>query len=537
MNRAAHVNRLQQQGEFDLLVIGGGATGCGIALDAASRGLDVALVEKNDFAEGTSGRSTKLLHGGVRYLELAVKHLDREQYNLVRDGLRERGLLLHNAPHLTRRLPLLIPLYSWWQLPYIYSGLRFYDFLAGKRGIGRSRLLGRKAVLSRLPGLKAAGLKGGVLYFDGQFNDARTVLALAMTAAEQGAALANHVEVKGLLKERQRIVGAELIDHLSGVSWELRARGVINASGPFSDSVRQLDDPCASPLLQISSGIHLVLPKQFLPVETGMVIPRTDDGRILFVLPWEGHALVGTTDEVAAVCDHPRVTAEEISYLLRHLNKYLDVQVREEDILAAWSGLRPLARAEATENTSRLVRDHFIHLSRSGLLTVSGGKWTTYRRMAEDAVDQAVQSFSLSAHYGCRTCDLPLSGGGNYLKDGAQVLVGNYGLTPETARHLHCAYGDRAVAVADLAHNTGNRLLVAGHPYLEAEISYAAHYEAVGRAIDVLARRLPLALLDREAALSVLPRVIELLATELSWTDVRGEEELQLARKRILEGI
>jgi glycerol-3-phosphate dehydrogenase len=537
VNRVSHLAKLQQDQLFDLLVIGGGATGCGIALDAASRGLRVALVEKNDFAEGTSSRSTKLLHGGVRYLEMAVKHLDRVQYNLVRDGLRERGLLLKNAPHLTNRIPLVTPLYSWWKIPYIFAGLKLYDLLAGKAGIGHSRLLGHKEALARFPMLKAKGLKAGVLYFDGQFNDARTALALAMTAGEQGATVVSHVEARSLLKDGGGIVGAELVDRLNGLSWALRAHGVVNATGPFTDQLRRLDDPAVAPLLKVSSGIHLVLDKRFVPAGAGMMIPETEDGRVLFVLPWEGHALVGTTDEAAEVADHPRARAEEIAYLLRHLRHYFDIQVRESDIKAVWSGLRPLVVDAGSSNTARLARDHFIQVSPSGLLTITGGKWTTYREMAEDVVDQAILNFLLKPQRECRTRVIPLVGSAGYVEGGERSLAQDYSLSPQTAWHLHRAYGDRAAAVADLAGAQGNRLLVYGHPYLEAEVIYAARHEAVGRAIDVLARRIPLALLDRVAALTALPRVIELLAPELFWDEGRCFEEQHLAEERLAEAI
>ena len=537
MNRTSQLEQLRQDQLFDLLVIGGGATGCGVALDAASRGLRVALVEQNDFAEGTSSRSTKLLHGGVRYLELAIKNLDRVQYNLVRDGLRERGLLLKNAPHLAHRLPLVTPLYSWWQIPYIFAGLKLYDLLAGKAGIGHSRLLSRKQALARFPMLKAQGLKAGVLYYDGQFNDARTALALAMTAAEQGATVVSHVEVRGLRKQNGQLCGAELLDRLSGAGWSIRARGVINATGPFADQLRKLDDPAARPLLKVSSGIHIVLDQRFAPPDTGLMIPSTEDGRVLFVLPWEGHALVGTTDESAEVSEHPRPQPEEIAYLLRHLGKYFDIRVNAADVKAVWSGLRPLVLAADTGNTARLARDHFLQASPSGLLTITGGKWTTYREMAEDAVDLAVDHFALSPRRNCQTAAIVLAGGANYDCAGARILAEGFALPPQTAAHLHCAYGDRAAAVAELAQSSGKRLLSDGHPYLEAEVIYAARHEAVGRAIDVLARRLPLALLDCQAALAVLPRVIELLAPELGWEEQRCREENKLARQRLIEAL
>ncbi len=537
MERAAQLDKLRRGQVFDLLVIGGGATGCGIALDAASRGLNVALVEQNDFAEGTSSRSTKLVHGGVRYLEMAVKHLDRVQYRLVRDGLRERALLLKNAPHLCHRLPLVTPLYSWLEIPYVFAGLKLYDLLAGSAGIGHSRLLGRREALQRFPMLKAQGLKAGVLYYDGQFNDARTALALALTASEQGATLVNHLEVTGLKKEQGRICGVELQDRLDGECFTVAAQGVINATGPFADQVRRLDDPAAQPLLKVSSGIHIVLDQRFAPPDTGLMIPATEDGRVLFVLPWEGHALVGTTDETAEIDEHPRPRAEEIAYLLRHVQKYFDLQVGEQDIKAVWSGLRPLVFAADAGNTARLARDHFIQASPSGLLTITGGKWTTYREMAEDTVNQAIKAYSLALSGPCRTADLPLAGAAGFDPAGAASLADRYGLPPASAEHLHRAYGGRAPRVAELARADGYARLAAGHPYLEAEVLYAVRHEAALRAADVLARRLPLGLLDRAAALAALPRVIDLMAVELGWDAGRLGQERQLAEQRLGEAL
>ncbi|MDT8396154.1 MAG: FAD-dependent oxidoreductase [bacterium] len=275
-----------------MVVIGGGATGCGVALDAASRGLKVALVEKNDFSEGTSSRSTKLLHGGVRYLEMAVKHLDKSQYHLVTDALAERGILLRLAPHLCNRLPLVTPLYKWMEIPYILAGLKLYDLLSGSASIGHSRLLSRSDAIGRFPMLHREGLKAGVLYYDGQFNDARMALCIALTAAQQGAVIANHVRVTDLIKEDGKVTGVKVSDSVSGESWEVRSRVVANATGPFADKVRLMDDPASRPMLKASSGIHIVLDKRFAPPDTGLLIPKTEDGRVLFVLPWEGHALI-----------------------------------------------------------------------------------------------------------------------------------------------------------------------------------------------------------------------------------------------------
>ncbi len=537
MYREEIIAGLKQQEPFDLLIIGGGGTGCGIALDAATRGLKVALVEKNDFSEGTSSRSTKLVHGGVRYLEMAIKKLDRNQYALVKDGLYERGVLLKNAPHLSHRLPLVTPLYHWMEVPYIFAGLKFYDILSGKMGIGHSRLVGRKEALERFPMLRSEGLKAGVLYYDGQFNDARMAVTLAITAAENGAMMANHLEAIHLLKQNGKVGGALVRDNLTGETFEVRARGVINAGGPFADRIRRLDDETVEPILKVSSGIHIVLDKKFAPPATGLMIPKTEDGRVLFILPWEGHALIGTTDEPAELTDHPKAEEKDIAYLLRHIRRYFDLEITENDIQSVWSGLRPLVFDPKAADTARLARDHVISESPSGLLTITGGKWTTYRKMAEDAVDQAVQNFALTPQKGCISDRVPLVGGANYQEGGDRVLVRENNLDPDIAGHLNRSYGDRAQKVVQLAEVGFAARLHPDHPYIEAEVIYGVRHEMAQRAIDLLTRRLPLALLDRAAARSAVDRTIEIMADELGWDIERRADEEKLAEKRLGEAL
>ncbi len=540
MDRAAALQTLQSGQTFDLLIIGGGATGCGVALDAISRGLSVALIERNDFAEGTSSRSTKLVHGGVRYLELAIRHLDRVQYNLVKDGLHERGLFLKNAPHLADRLPLITPLYRWMDIPYVYAGLKLYDLLAGKLGLGPSRLLSRKEALRRFPMLKDDGLKAGVLYYDGQFNDARMAVTLAMTAAEQGAAIATRVEAVGLNIDKNRLCGAMVEDRETGARWEIKARGVINACGPFSDSVRRMADPQAGSILTASSGIHIVLDKRFAPADSGLLIPKTEDGRVLFVLPWQGHALIGTTDEPAEIEAHPRPKAEEVAYLLRHVRQYFNLDVSESDILSVWSGLRPLVSDPKAADTAHLARDHVIEMGSTGLLTICGGKWTTYRKMAEHAVDHAVGVFALTPRSGCRTVDLPLVGAAGFDRaKGIDALIREFSLDRDVAHHLHHAYGDRAPRVLRYAAASGQGAvrLHPAHPYLEAEVIYATRHEAARSAMDVLARRLSLALVDRAAARDCSARVIALMAPELGWDDSRRQAEAAQVEERLTQAI
>lgn len=538
VSREQHLEKLKAGHTFDLLIIGGGATGCGVALDAATRGLKVALVEKNDFSEGTSSRSTKLVHGGVRYLEAAVKKLDRVQYHLVRDGLKERYRLLKNAPHLSNRLALVTPLYRWIDVPYVFIGLKLYDLLSGKRHIGHSQLLSRKEALRRFPMLKAEGLKAGVLYYDGQFHDARMALSLALTAQHHGATISNHVAVTGLIKRDDKICGAEVTDSLTGESWTIHARGVINATGPFADRIRQMDNPAASEIIYTSTGIHIVLDKRFTLPDTGLMIPETEDGRVLFVLPWEDHALIGTTDEPAAITEHPKPLDSEIEYLLRHVSRYFNLKVERSDIKAAWSGLRPLVKDPEAVNTASLARDHVIELSADGLLTIAGGKWTTYREMAMDAVDQALNCFLIEApNPDCQTRHLTVLGGANYNEEGDQFLIEKYGFAADVAAYLHRTYGDQAELVARLNTPQDGIRLVDGHPILEAEVIYAVRYEMAERVIDVLARRTPLALIDNAAARSAVPRVLEIMAEELGWDQRRCAEETQLAVQRLSEGL
>jgi glycerol-3-phosphate dehydrogenase len=538
MPRYQHLQKLKDGDTFDLLVIGGGATGCGVALDATTRGLKVALVEKNDFSEGTSSRSTKLVHGGVRYLEMAVKKLDRVQYNLVKDGLRERGILLKNAQHLSNRLPLITPLYKWLDVPYVFSGLKLYDLLSGKQNIGHSRLLSRKEAIRRFPKLKAEGLKAGVLYYDGQFHDSRMALSLALTAEQYGATIANHVAVSGLCKEEGKIVGAKLTDSLTGESWQLKAKGVINATGPFVDQVRRMDNPTAAKILSASTGIHIVLEKRFAPPDTGLMIPETEDGRVLFILPWENHALVGTTDEPSEITEHPKPLETEIDYLLRHVAHYFNLKVKKSDIKAVWSGLRPLVSDPNATDTAKLARDHVIEDSTSGLLTIAGGKWTTYRKMALDTVNHALKRFNLSAPKPtCQTEQLPILGSANYVHKGDLELSKKYGFDADVASYLNRTYGDQADQVAKLTNGGAGIRLVKNHPVLEVEVLYAVRYEFAERVIDVLARRMPLALLDNEAAKLAAPRVLKIMAKELGWDQQRCKEESLLAEKRLTEAL
>ena len=514
------------QDTFDLLVVGGGASGAGVALEAALRGLKVALVERHDYSEGTSSRSTKLLHGGVRYLELAVKQLDRVQLNLVRDALHERATLLRLAPHLSRPLWLLTPLYRPWEIPYYGIGLKLYDLLAGSSRLEAALIFSPQSALQHFPGLKGDGLRGAVAYQDGQFDDARFNLALVQTALEAGATLLNYCEVTALLKSGGKLAGAVVRNGLTGEEAEVSARAVVNATGPFGDALRLLDDPQAEPILRASSGAHLVLDARYSPPDTGLLIPRTEDGRVLFVLPWQGMTLVGTTDDPAQPVDHPGVSEQEITYMLRQLQPYLGTIPRSE-VRAVWSGLRPLiARPQA--DTARLARDHLIQQSASGLLTLTGGKWTTYRKMALDLVNYAVQQFGLKA--GESRSETQLLVGAQQYRPGGQVdRAQRFSLTPQTAHTLYHTYGDRADQVAAL----GTQPLVEGWPMVQGQVTYAARHEQAQTPMDVLARRTRLAFLNQQAAGLALPQVGQLLAQELGWDAAETDRQISLARQML----
>ena len=529
MNREEHVARLKGE-SYDILVIGGGATGTGVALDAAARGLKTALVERSDFAAGTSSRSTKLIHGGVRYLEKAVKHLDRTQFNLVRDALKERAVLIKIAPHLAKPIPLVTPLYNILEVPYFMTGLKMYDWLAGKTNLHPSKFVDAKEALNRFPMLKEEGLRGGVVYYDGQFDDARMNVSLALTAAEQGAALANHVEVTHLVKTDGKVTGAGVQDTLSEDSWEISAKVVVNATGPFTDVIRHMDDPNAKKMLTASSGAHIILDERFSPPETGLLIPETEDGRVLFLLPWLGHTLVGTTDDPAEIQENPRAQEEEIEYILRHVRKYFSIPVDRDDVMAAWSGLRPLVSDPDASDTAGLSRDHVINISDGGLLTIAGGKWTTYRKMALDTVNEARKLGDLGGSPEPQTENLKLVGGENYSPNGTADLQDKHGFDLDVASYLNRAYGDRADRVATIASEGYGERLAPNHAYLEAEVLYGARLEAARSTVDILARRTRLGFLDKEATLAAIERVSELLAQELSWDSEKTMLDREEAR-------
>jgi len=504
--------------DFDIVVIGGGATGCGIALDAASRGLKTLLLEKDDFASGTSSKSTKLLHGGVRYLESALKRLDRTQYRLVRTSLIERHRLLRNAPHLSRSISLVTPIYRWSQLPYIFAGLTLYDKLAGRRNIKSSRLLSSKESLELFGALKPQGLKAGVLYHDGQFNDFRMNITVAKTAELFGAKTLNYCVAEAFVKEGGRIRAVVYRNRLTGATETVGCKTVINAAGPFVDEVRKLDDQHSRRLLELSAGTHIALKSGTIDARVGMLIPKTDDGRVLFVLPWEGAHIVGTTDEPVESPDAPAPRASHVEYLLSHINRYLSKKLDKDDIGSCWSGVRPLIRSADADSTSMLPREHMIEISPSGLVTIAGGKWTTFLRMARDAVDSALKHGNIVSKRDCITDRIVFFGSHNYSERFVRRFRSSHYLDDDILAHLVSSYGTAAVRILELAarKSLGDRILP-GFPYIAAEVNYAARYEFVKTPADFVARRVALAQTDSKAAIRAVHVVGEILDDTLGW--------------------
>lgn len=542
-SRAAQLEKMKTE-EFDLVVVGGGATGSGIALDAVTRGLKVALVERDDFSCGTSSRSTKLIHGGVRYLEKAVWNLDYNQYELVKEALHERKVFLDIAPHLTFALPIMIPVYTWWQLPYFWMGVKAYDLLAGRQNLESSYMLSRSRALDAFPMLSDDKLKGAIVYYDGSQNDSRMNVSLIMTAVERGATILNHCEVTELTKGADGQLNGVVAKDTDGNagSFNIKAKSVVNATGPFTDSLRKMDDKDTKEICAPSSGVHIILPGYYSPKKMGLLDPATSDGRVIFFLPWQGNTLAGTTDQPTKITANPIPSEEDIDFILNEVRHYVEgkVDVRREDVLAAWSGIRPLVRDPHAKNTESLVRNHLITYSESGLVTIAGGKWTTYRQMAEETVDACIAKFGLKPEISAKavTRDVKLIGANNWSPLTYIDLIQQENLDPEVAKHLSENYGSRAFTVASLAEmptpepgvipqstlTKGKRILYP-YPYLDAECKYSMKYEYATTAIDFLARRTRLAFLNAAAAYEALPEVIEIMAKELKWDEARKESE------------
>ena len=493
MNRERMIEQLGATQEFDICIIGGGATGLGIAVDAASRGCKTVLLEKYDFAKGTSSRSTKLVHGGVRYLQ-------QGNIKLVMEALKERGLLKKNAPHIVKNQSFVIPNYKWWENPFYGVGLKVYDWMAGSLGLGPSQLLNKEETLTLAPNLDQDGLRGGVLYHDGQFDDARLAIHLAMTAADHGAVIINYMSVEGLMKENGKVCGVIATDSFENKAYEIKAKAVINATGIFSDSIAKMDDKNAEPLISHSQGIHLVFDKEFLLSDTAIMIPRTDDGRVLFAVPWHNKIIVGTTDTpVSSANEEPIAMKEEIEFVMQHIHRYLKKDPSYKDIRSVFAGLRPLVKS-SSKITSVISRDHHIAVSDSELISITGGKWTTYRKMAEDVMEIAIHKAGMSEKE-CVTKSLRIHG---YKETNNYVAPLYY-------------YGTDEDAIKDLnkKDNSLAELIHPSLPYIKAEIVWSIQNEMCMTVEDALSRRTRALLLDAKAAIESAPPVAAMMASEL----------------------
>ncbi len=501
--RAAEAGREHM---WDMIVIGGGATGVGIAVDAASRDYSVLLLEQSDFGKGTSSRSTKLVHGGVRYLK-------QGNVSLVREALEERAILLRNAPHVAHDLQFIIPCPSLWQAFFYGTGLKLYDWLAGRHNLGKSRQLSRTQVLAHIPTLDSKMGSRGVLYHDGQFDDARLLVNLAQTAVRHGGCLINYAKVTGLVKDDARVAGVHWQDLETGREVTSRARVVINATGPFCDDIRRMNDSAVKPLVAASQGVHVVLPKHFLPGRTAMMVPKTSDGRVVFLIPWHDAVVLGTTDTAIEHAElEPRAQSAEIDFLLETVAGYLPQAPKRSDILSVFTGIRPLVQASPGANTASLSRDHTIEASANGLLTITGGKWTTYRRMAEDCVNRAAEVAQLSKR-SCRTRELAIAGSpaGQALRDASSSV-----------------YGCDAVALKALGNSIsgGNEPLDGRLSITPAQVLWSVRHEMARTVEDVLARRTRSLFLNAQAAIEVAPRVAAWMAEELGRDQAWQTEQL-----------
>ncbi len=481
MNRSSILESISGgQQKWDIIVVGGGATGLGCALDASTRGYKTLLLEKHDFSKGTSSRSTKLVHGGVRYLK-------QGNLSLVFGALRERGLMQQNAPHVVTRQSFIVPGYSQWDKIFYGTGLKLYDMLAGRLSFGRSRVLSKDETVKAIPTIKTDQLKGGVEYYDGQFDDARLSVDLMKTIFDHEGTALNYMTVDGLSKSNGQIDGVHATDVESNNSYHFKSSCVINATGVFSDSLRKMDHADQESIIQPSQGVHIVLDKSFLPGSSAMMIPKTADGRVLFAVPWKNRIVVGTTDTpVQEANAEPRATENELEFLLTHTAKYLNKAPEPNDIKSVFTGLRPLVRSGNKSSTKSISRDHTILKDPSGLITITGGKWTTYRKMAEETVDLAAESAGLPA-VPCKTKELPISGADSSRQNEAPASQ-----DPDLLTRIHPEL-----------------------PCSRADIHRAVRHEMAQTVEDVLSRRTRSLLIDAKASLEIAEPVAKEMATEL----------------------
>ncbi len=504
MNRSEQLKALENEILWDIIVIGGGATGVGTALDAAARGYKTLLIEGHDFAKGTSSRSTKLVHGGVRYLQ-------QGNIKLVREALRERGYLLKNAPHLTSIQTFIVPVFSWWEKVFYGLGLKIYDLLSGKLSLGDTQILSKKETIAHLPTINTNRLAGGILYFDGQFNDSQLAIEIAATAIKKGATILNYCMATGFTKTNGKITGVECVDILSAKKYALQTKVVINATGVFTNEVVQMDDQLQHDLVSPSQGIHLVVDARFFPTVDAMMIPKTDDGRVLFAVPWHDKIVLGTTDTpIETTSFEPLPLEEEIEFIIKHFNKYSNASITRAHVNSVYVGLRPLVKQKVKGSTALISREHHLSISPSNLITITGGKWTTYRKMAADAIDNAAFVGKLNKEK-CSTASIEI--GDELEKENRMIAILKTDLTLSPL--IHPAYH-----------------------FIKAEIVYAVQYEMAMCIEDILARRIRLLFLDARIAIESAPLVASIMAPYLhkdkNWELAEVEKFTALAKQYIL---
>jgi glycerol-3-phosphate dehydrogenase len=533
MNRNINLSRLQAE-EFDICIIGGGASGAGCALDAALRGLKVALIEKEDFAAETSSKSTKLIHGGVRYLEQAFKNFDFAQLKQVKHGLEERHTVLKNAPHLARPLALMTPVFSWIEGAYFTIGLKLYGWFAKNDSLPKSKWLTNKETFERIPTL-AKNIHSSVMYYDGQLDDARYCLAIAHSAEIAGVAVVNHAQVIDFQYNKdKKLTAVKIKDTIKDTTFEVKAKLFINCTGATADTIRLMANPSLKRRIRPSKGVHIILPYNVLNSNSALLIPKTPDGRVVFALPFEGELMVGTTDDdYTHLNEEPILNEKEIDYILETLAPYMAERVEKQQVKSGFGGLRPLIVADERASTKSLVRDHEVEIdAQSQLISLLGGKWTTYRLMAKDTIDDAEKILRGSISV-CKTEEHILIGGNNYNPNGYKELSKKHNLSEEITQHLTDKYGSRAVQVIELTLKNPAlaERLTPQYPHIKAEVVYTAQEEMACTVRDFMARRTRLELMDWKTTHAITPTVTRLLGETLGWSEQAIVQEISDYRR------
>ena len=511
---------------YDIIIVGGGAVGAYTALDATLRGYRVQLIEKNDFASGASSKSSKLVHGGIRYLEKAIKELDNSQYNLVKEGLNERSIFLRNSPFFSKKIKINIPIYSYFNLIYTYFGILIYKLIAKNKSLGKNHFFNKVVSTLFFSNIKQENLKGMLSFYDGSFIDIRMVISLLQTAQQNGCEVKNYCEVREFLYDKNyKICGVKYFDKMQNQTYEINAKVVINATGANADNIRTLDDKESKEILALSSGTHIVVSKDLFNINEGILIPNTSDGRVIFLLPYLNHFLIGTTDNPTVYEENPKAKEKEIEFLLNEINSYFEKAIKKEDILSSWSGIRPLVKNENKNETQQLVREHIITTSKNGLVTIVGGKWTTYRKMGQELVDFLENKQLIEKLKECETKKYKLLGN-NSNENELDKLMNFYPISKATKESLKTIYGSSCTQILNIANEKDNfELIHPKLPYLKAEIAYCINYEFVQKPIDFLSRRVGLCFVNKKLALACVDIVCDEMAMLLSWDETRINKE------------